>query len=48
MDRLVTIRSSQYGLDIELDPTADFSMLLDTLIEKFRKSARFLKTRRWP
>lgn len=43
MDRLVTIRSSQYGLDIELDATADFSVLLDTLIEKFRKSARFFK-----
>lgn len=43
MDRLVTIRSSHYGLDIELDPAADFKTLLETLIEKFRKSARFFK-----
>lgn len=43
MDRLVTIRSSRYGLDIELDPDAEFQVLLKVLTEKFRDSARFFK-----
>ena len=41
MDRLVTIRSSRYGLDIELDQEADFDALLEILADKFRSSARF-------
>lgn len=43
MDRLVTIRSSRYGLDIELDQKTDFAELLDILAERFRESARFFK-----
>lgn len=43
MDRLVTIRSSRYGLDIELDPKADFDALLEILAGKFKSSARFFK-----
>ena len=43
MDRLVTIRSSRYGLDIELDQEADFDALLEILADKFRSSARFFK-----
>lgn len=43
MDRLVTIRSSRYGLDIELDPEAEFSALLEILTGKFQSSARFFK-----
>ena len=43
MDRLVTIRSSRYGLDIELDPDADFDALLEILTGKFKSSARFFK-----
>lgn len=43
MDRLVTIRSSRYGLDLELNPDVDFDILLDTLVRKFRDSARFFK-----
>ncbi len=46
MDRLVTIRSSRYGLDIELDPEADFKTLLTILTDKFRDSARFFKNAR--
>ena len=42
-DMLVTIRSNRYGLDIELDPEADFRELLTVLTEKFRDSARFFK-----
>ena len=43
MGRLVTIRSSRYGLDIELDPGADFDTLLEVLADKFKASARFFK-----
>ena len=43
MDRQVTIRSSRYGLDIELDQEADFDALLEILADKFRSSARFFK-----
>ena len=43
MDRLVTIRSSRHGLDIELDQEADFDALLEILADKFRSSARFFK-----
>ena len=43
MGRLVTIRSSRYGLDIELDPEADFDTLLEVLADKFKASARFFK-----
>lgn len=43
MDRLVTIRSNRYGLDIELDKKTDFEVLFDILSEKFKESARFFK-----
>ena len=46
MGRLVTIRSSRYGLDIELDPEADFDALLEILSDKFKASARFFKDAR--
>ena len=46
MGRLVTIRSSRYGLDIELDPGADFDTLLEVLADKFKASARFFKDAR--
>ena len=43
MDRLVTIRSSRCGPDIETDPGAEFDALLEILIGKFRSSSRFFK-----
>ncbi len=43
MDRLVTIRSSRYGLDIGLDPDADMELLLGALDGKFRDASRFFK-----
>lgn len=43
MDRLVTIRSCRYGLDIQLSPDADFCVLTETLAGKFHASARFFK-----
>ena len=43
MDRLVTIRSCRYGLDIQLSPDPEFSVLADILTGKFHDSARFFK-----
>lgn len=43
MDRLVTIRSSRFGLDIELRPDVDMELLLKNLEEKFRHASRFFK-----
>ncbi len=43
MDRLVTIRSCRYGLDIQLSPEPEFPVLADILREKFHDSARFFK-----
>lgn len=43
MDRLVTIRSCRYGLDIQLSPDAEFDVLAETLAEKFHASSRFFK-----
>lgn len=43
MSRLVTIRSSRFGLDIDLDPNVEFEELIRELTAKFRESARFFK-----
>ena len=43
MDRLVTIKSSRYGMDIRLDPDVTFNVLSESLRKKFRDSARFFK-----
>ena len=43
MDRLVTIRSCRYGLDIQLSPEPEFPVLADSLRGKFHDSARFFK-----
>ncbi len=43
MDRLVTIRSCRYGLDIQLSPEPEFPVLADILRGKFHDSARFFK-----
>ena len=43
MDRLVTIKSSRYGMDIRLDPDVPFNVLSESLRKKFRDSARFFK-----
>ncbi len=46
MDRLVTIKSSNYGMDIRLDPDAPFEELKDALIVKFKEASRFFKDAR--
>nr|WP_294492262.1 septum site-determining protein MinC [uncultured Mediterraneibacter sp.] len=43
MDRLVTIRSSRYGLDIELKSEVNFEQILDQLNGKLENSSRFFK-----
>lgn len=43
MDRLVTIRSCRYGMEIYLDPEASFEVLLEHIRKKFRSSARFFQ-----
>ena len=43
MKRIVTIRSNRYGIDIELDPTASFEDILDSLTYKFKESGKFFK-----
>lgn len=43
MDRLVTIRSCRYGIDIQLSPDQEFNALAEALAGKFHDSARFFK-----
>lgn len=43
MDRLVWIKSCKYGMEIHLDPTASFGMLLEHMKERFENSARFFQ-----
>ncbi len=43
MERLVTIRISRYGLDIELKPEADFESILAQLNEQLENTAGFFK-----
>lgn len=43
MNKLVTIRSNRYGLDIEFSPQAEFKELLEILGHKFKQSGRFFK-----
>lgn len=47
MNKLVTIRSNRYGLDIEFDSETEFDQLLEVLGQKFKQSGRFLKMHRW-
>ena len=43
MNKLVTIRSNRYGLDIEFDSETEFDQLLEVLGQKFKQSGRFFK-----
>lgn len=43
MDRLVTIKSCRYGMEIYLDPDVSFDILLEHIRDKFRGSARFFQ-----
>ena len=43
MNKLVTIRSNRYGLDIEFDSETEFDQLLEVLGQKFKQSGRLFK-----
>ena len=43
MDRLVTIKSNRYGIEIHMNPEVPFEKLLDTMRTKFENSARFFQ-----
>ena len=43
MERLVTIKSSRYGMDIHLTPEVPFDILLENLRSKFVSASHFFK-----
>lgn len=43
MDRLVTIKSNRYGLEVYLNPHVPFEVLLDGVASKFKDSAKFFE-----
>ena len=43
MDRLVTIKSCRYGIEVHLNPEVSFDVLLEGIASKFRDSARFFE-----
>lgn len=47
MDKLVMLKSSRYGLEIHLNPQAEFSKLLREMERKLKASIKFLKEQRW-
>ena len=45
MDKLVMLKSSRYGLEIHLNPQAEFSKLLREMERKLKASIKFFE--RW-
>lgn len=43
MDKLVTIKSNRYGIEVHLDPDVPFTTLLDSVADKFKDSAKFFE-----
>ena len=43
MDRLVTIKSNRYGIEVHLDPKVSFDTLLESLFTKLKDSAKFFE-----
>lgn len=43
MDKLVTIKSNRYGIEVHLNPEVPFETLLESISNKFRDSARFFE-----
>jgi septum site-determining protein MinC len=41
MDKLVTIKSNRYGMEVHLNPDVSFEVLLEKVAEKFKDSAKF-------
>lgn len=43
MNRLVTIKSNRYGMEVHLDPEVSFEQLLKGITDKFKDSAKFFE-----
>ena len=43
MDRLITIKSNRYGVELRLDPDAPFQELCDAAYTRFRESVKFFR-----
>lgn len=43
LDRLVTIKSCKYGMEIHMDPEVPFETLLEHMQDRFQNSARFFQ-----
>lgn len=43
MDRLVTVKSNPYGMEIHMNPDVPFDTLLESMKTKFQNSARFFR-----
>jgi len=43
VDRLVTIKSNRYGIEVHLDPQVSFDTLLESLFTKLKDSAKFFE-----
>lgn len=43
MDRLVTIKSNRYGIEVHLNPEVSFEVLLESVAAKFKDSAKFFE-----
>ena len=43
MDRLVTVKGNRYGMEIYMDSEVSFDILMKSMEEKFRNSAKFFQ-----
>ena len=43
MDKLVTIKSNRYGIEVHLNPEVPFNVLLESVASKFKDSAKFFE-----
>lgn len=43
MDKLVTIKSNRYGIEVHLNPEVSFDVLLESVALKFKDSAKFFE-----
>ena len=49
MDRLVTVKGNRYGMEIYMDSEVSFDILMKSMEEKFRNSAKFFQGAQiWP
>ena len=46
MDRLVTIKSNRYGMELRMNPDVPFEEIQKAVVEKFTDAAGFFKNAR--